>query len=183
MNKKNILLTIWLLLPITIVSLLMVWIFYSLDKDRLMDDAVPYGAGAGDTGNANAIGEWLAGNDADQISLAVKARREGVAIDPREWPGGIDLRVQIIEIGKIQKDWYLELRSDAGAEMVLVQAGPSINGWYSIVLSHEQVSGATVWLGEGADNVGQRQYIKSQVPDPNLQTTDPMAVETTWKSP
>ena len=88
-TKKNILLTIWLALPLTIVSLLMVWIFYSLAKDRLMDDAVPYGAGAGDTGNGNAIGEWLAGHNADAISLPVKARRQGAALAPRVVPGRV----------------------------------------------------------------------------------------------
>lgn len=159
-----------------IVSLLMVWIFYSLDKDRLMADAVPIGAGAGDTGNANALGQWLAGRDADAVSRALEARRGGIAIDPREWPGGVDLRVPIHNIGKVQKDWYLELRSDAGTEIVLVQA-PPIDGWYSIVLSQEQVSGATIWLGEGAHFVGTHRYIEPQIPDPNLQVSDPMVVE------
>lgn len=116
MKKKNIALTIWLLLPITIVSLLMVWIFVSLDKDRLMDDAVPYGAGAGDTGNANAIGEWLAGRDADEVSRAVDARREGRAISPLEWPGGVLISIP---------DEYI---SEDSLELVIMYEHPDRSG-------------------------------------------------------
>jgi hypothetical protein len=182
-SKKNILLTIWLALPITIVSLLMVWIFYSLDKDRLMDDAVPYGAGAGDTGNANAIGEWLAGNNANAISLAVKARREGLAIDPRDWPGGVELRVPFQDIGKAETEWSLDLQSDGETESILVKAGPSADGYYQIVLSQDQIHGVTFWLGDGADSAGEQRFIEPQIPVPSLQTSDPMVVEVRWGPP
>ncbi len=177
MRKQNIVLTIWLALPITIVSLMMVWIFVSLDKSRLMAGSPPIGAGAGDTGNANALGQWLAGRDADEVSDALDARREGRAIDPRDRPGGIELLVSITDIGKVQSDWYLKLENSSETEFVLVPAGPSNDVLISVVLSHEQVKGKTFWLDEGAVHAGQRRYILPQIPDPNLQVSDPMVVE------
>lgn len=88
MRKQTVLLTAWLVLPFIAIALLMAWLFYSLDKDRLMQDAPPVGAGAGDTGNANALGQLLAGRDPDEISKANDARRDGTAINPFNWPGG-----------------------------------------------------------------------------------------------
>lgn len=89
MSKKNIILTLWLISPIATFAGLYVLIFVTLDKDRPMADAVPYGAGAGDTGDANAIGQWLAGRNPDAVSLATKAKREGLMISPYDWPGGV----------------------------------------------------------------------------------------------
>jgi len=88
MRKQTLILTGWLTLPFLTLALLMVWIFTSLDKDKLMADAPPVGAGAGDTGNANALGQWLAGRDPDEVSKANDARRSGAAVDPFDWPGG-----------------------------------------------------------------------------------------------
>lgn len=88
-RKQTFILTMWLGMPFLCLTLIMVWIFVTLDKDKLMSDAVPIGAGAGDTGNANALGQWIAGRDADAISDADRARREGIAIDPFSWPGGV----------------------------------------------------------------------------------------------
>ncbi|MCA9274470.1 MAG: hypothetical protein KDA29_00435 [Phycisphaerales bacterium] len=93
MSKKNIILTLWLISPIATFAGLYVLIFVTLDKDRPMADAVPYGAGAGDTGDANAIGQWLAGRNPDAISLATKAKREGLMISPTDWPGGVRLTI------------------------------------------------------------------------------------------
>ncbi len=92
-RRKNVYITLWLLAPFVVVTLLMVMIFVSQNKERLMDDAKPIGAGAGDTGNANAIGEWLFGNDPDAISLATRAKREGLMIAPTDWPGGVSLSI------------------------------------------------------------------------------------------
>lgn len=188
-KKKNILLTIWLALPITIVSLLMVWIFYSLDKDRLMDDAVPYGAGAGDTGNANAIGEWLAGNDADAISLAVKARREGLAIDPRDWPGGVEIRVQIPEGESDTPRLLLTLIHDEIGRYTTSGLGDSTDGWFVKRFDQEQLKGSRFVISRSfpsrstdgfVDDTGDQLRVVSfepQIPDPNLQTSEPMVVE------
>jgi hypothetical protein len=92
-SRKNIILTLWLIAPLATFAGLYMMIFVTLDKERPMDDAVPYGAGAGDTGNANALGQWLAGRDPDAISLATKAKRERLMIAPTDWPGGIELRI------------------------------------------------------------------------------------------
>jgi hypothetical protein len=92
-RKQTVLITGWLLFPIVVMAGLMVWIFVSLDRERLMDDAPAIGAGAGDTGNANALGIWLSGRDPDAVARALRARREGVAIDPALWPGGMRVRV------------------------------------------------------------------------------------------
>jgi len=59
MRRQNVLLSIWLTLPILIIGLLIWAIALSLaDPPRKM---TPVGAGAGDTGGANAIGQALAG--------------------------------------------------------------------------------------------------------------------------
>ncbi|MEZ6241835.1 MAG: hypothetical protein R3B57_02230 [Phycisphaerales bacterium] len=56
--KQNVLLTIWLVLPWIIIGLLIYWIFVSFQKGPAMHEP-GVGAGAGDTGGANAIGEML----------------------------------------------------------------------------------------------------------------------------
>lgn len=88
MRKQTLILTGWLAMPFICLTILMFWIFTSLDKDKLMADAPPVGAGAGDTGNANALGQLLAGRNPDEISDANQARRDGSAVDPFNWPGG-----------------------------------------------------------------------------------------------
>lgn len=93
MRTQTVLFTAWLLLPIAIIAGLMVWIFHSMDKDRLMADAPAVGAGAGDTGGANALGQLIAGRDPDAVERALRARREGRAIAPGAWPGGMRLLV------------------------------------------------------------------------------------------
>lgn len=95
MRKQSLILTAWLALPFICLTLIMAWIFVSLDKDRLMDEP-PVGAGAGDTGNANALGQLLAGRDPDEISKANDARREHSAVDPFDWPGGVLLTFEYI---------------------------------------------------------------------------------------
>lgn len=198
MKKKNILLTIWLLLPITIVSLLMVWIFYSLDKDRLMDDAVPYGAGAGDTGNANAIGEWLAGHDADEISLAVKARREGLMIDPRDWPGGMEVRVVGLS-AETGVPPYFAIYYQSGKQDMLPSTRDS-GSVFSARIDYgadERVQeiyfllepdGVQTNLDQDAQGMSSSVVsvdgepiepldLEPRIPEPSLQTTDPMVIE------
>jgi len=188
-SKKNILLTIWLALPITIVSLLMVWIFYSLDKDRLMDDAVPYGAGAGDTGNANAIGEWLAGNNANAISLAVKARREGLAIDPRDWPGGVTVRIPLSAFGEQPESPMLVFVDDQSLEVFAQDMIADGDGFAILDVSQADARGfffyattsePTLYGNKAIDANGQALLpisLEPQIPDPNLQTSEPMVIE------
>lgn len=85
--RKNLMLTLWLILPIVVFGGLLAWIFGSAGSPRKMQ-AVPVGPGAGDTGGANAIGEWLSGRDPNTVERANIARREGQAVDPFWWPEG-----------------------------------------------------------------------------------------------
>jgi hypothetical protein len=94
-SRKNIILTLWLIAPLATFAGLYAMIFVTLDKDKPMSDAPPIGAGAGDTGNANALGQWLAGRDPDAVSLATKAKRERLMISPMDWPGGVELRIPV----------------------------------------------------------------------------------------
>ncbi len=184
MKKKNIALTVWLLLPITIVSLLMVWIFVSLDKDRLMDDAVPYGAGAGDTGNANALGEWLAGRDADEVSRAVDARREGRAIDPLEWPGGVLISIPDEYISEDSLELvitYNEIdRSDPDApQQVFTSIKIADHGGYYVSLEHWQIKDGRLGLVRRDTNDFAYvipAYTPPTVPPAELQVSEQMRV-------
>ncbi|MBZ0172285.1 MAG: hypothetical protein K8E66_07900 [Phycisphaerales bacterium] len=90
--RKNILLTLWLLLPFFVVGLLVAGIFRAYSKGPAMH-ARPIGQGAADTGGANAIGEWLAGNDVIEDEQTRRDLREGRLIDPVDWPEGIQLRI------------------------------------------------------------------------------------------
>ena len=189
MRKKNIMLTIWLALPITIVSLLMVWIFYSLDKERLMADAPPVGAGAGDTGNANALGQWLAGRDADAISRALDARREGRAIDPREWPGGVELRIWLDEESQSEDPLLLTVIHDEQGRYTTAGVGQPVDGWITKVITQENLKGSffvvcssiPIRTPDGMfDDEGNKlrvMQIESQIPQLSLQVSDPMTVE------
>ena len=65
--KQNVLLTLWLLAPIAVLAIIVGWIFVSLRAGPKMDEP-GVGAGAGDTGGANAIGEMLKDNKDDSNS-------------------------------------------------------------------------------------------------------------------
>ncbi len=91
-SRKNVLLTVWLLLPIVFLGLIVYGIFSAYSGGQAMD-ARPVGQGAGDTGGANALGEWLAGHDVAAEERIKRDLREGRLIDPLEWPGGIKLVV------------------------------------------------------------------------------------------
>lgn len=68
MRRSKVALLVWLSLPVLIVAGL-VWIALDAgllgERERLARDNPPVGAGAGDTGGVNAIGEMLAGNAAN----------------------------------------------------------------------------------------------------------------------
>lgn len=86
--KKNILLTLWLLLPFLVVGSLVAGIVRAYSKGPTMH-ARPVGQGAGDTGGANALGELLAGRDIHERERVSRDLREGHLIDPIEWPHGV----------------------------------------------------------------------------------------------
>ena len=84
---KNLLLTLWLGLPFAVLAAIIAIIFVSYGKQKM--DARPIGAGAADTGGANALGQLLAGRDPDEIERIARDLREGRLIDPLDWPHGI----------------------------------------------------------------------------------------------
>ncbi len=65
--KQNVLLTLWLLAPFAVLAMIVGWIFYSLRAGPKMDEP-GVGAGAGDTGGANAIGEMFKSDDSESNS-------------------------------------------------------------------------------------------------------------------
>jgi hypothetical protein len=190
MRKQTLILTTWLALPFICLTLIMVWIFVSLDKDRLMDEP-PVGAGAGDTGNANALGQYLAGRDADQISKANDARREGIEIDPLQWPGGVVIRIPQNAIS---------FNSESGVTIFVTQSKTSPGlftsmalddaGYYSVKFVDTEFLGPQFYVGSGirrssinpdsitdAKNRELRMLLLPNViPDPNLQVNDPIVV-------
>lgn len=167
-------LTLWLAAPILVVIGLVAMIFVTLDKDKLMADAKPIGAGAGDTGDANALGQLLFGRDPDEVSLANKAKRERLLIDPRDWPGGIKLRVSSALIADAQ-GVRVELRRE-GEEAAHVALEIDADGDGLAMLTHRQVKRAALWLVQpGREAV--RIYTDLVLPEPDLQVADPMVVE------
>ncbi len=189
MKKKNVYLTLWLIFPIVIVTSLIGWIFYSLDKDRLMADAVPYGAGAGDTGNANALGQWLAGRDPDEVSIALKARRHGYALSPGDWPGGVMVKIPVSAFGEDARSAMLVFVDDQSLE-VLAQAMVSDDaGFVTLELSHADAQGFFFYASTTEPTLQGNKIVDAsgrvlrpiefglQIPDPDLQVSEPMTVE------
>ena len=143
MTRKNIILTLWLIAPLATFAGLYAMIFVTLDKDKPMSDAAPIGAGAGDTGNANALGQWLAGRDPDAVSLATKAKRERLMISPRDWPGGVVLVLpQEVYAEPVGILWKVILFSNDG-----VGDGMTLeSGQIDVVISQEQLRNKVIHL-------------------------------------
>lgn len=80
--RKNLLLTVWLMLPFVVVGVIFAWVFMTFRSGRDVKYA-PVGAGAGDAGGANAIGQMLEG------------AHHAVRVDPHEWPGGIEVLASV----------------------------------------------------------------------------------------
>ncbi|MEL6330163.1 MAG: hypothetical protein AAFR38_10920 [Planctomycetota bacterium] len=76
-TRKFVLLSAVLASPFVVLAVIFVWIFTTLGGDGPIMRAAPKGAGAGDTGGANALGEILAGRDADRVQAENRAVREG----------------------------------------------------------------------------------------------------------
>ncbi|MEQ8850583.1 MAG: hypothetical protein RIB32_02225 [Phycisphaerales bacterium] len=79
--RKNVLLTLWLIFPLAVMGGL-VWVIVATVGAPKKMDVPAVGPGAGDTGGANALGEWLAGNNPNEV-------------DPAKWPGGVEIRVPV----------------------------------------------------------------------------------------
>lgn len=188
MRRQTVLISAWLTLPIVIIAALMVWIFVSMDKDRLMDGAPPVGAGAGDTGNANALGQWLAGRDPDAVARALRARREGLAIDPASWPGGMRLTASRDLVGAdARAPIVVTLEPGVGA----ISSSPLLPqgaGTLSALLRHPEALGRVVYLSPGPVSLVSGSPVApdgralapipigARVPDRELQVSDPIPV-------
>lgn len=142
--RKNLIITGWLLLPILVFASLVVWIFISAGRPKAMN-ATPVGPGAGDTGGANAIGEWLAGRDPDQVERANIARREHNAIDPFAWPGGTEVVVYGPETEPISFGW-LDDRTGLLRSVVLVFRD---GAWRTVLVEHRPSPGTPVFVCVG----------------------------------
>lgn len=124
MSRKNTALAIWLGLPVVIVALLCWAIVVSIEqrgKQREMNP--PVGAGAGDTGGVNAIGEMLAGNKANH---GAKAQESDQVAPPPATPGQVMVQPEELDQG------YILIVEDkaklAGPSSPIYLAG-TVTGW------------------------------------------------------
>ena len=94
--KSPILLTAFLCSPFVVLGVILGWIVLSLraPEDRAMVGPA-VGAGAGDTGGANAFGEFLSGRDPDEVRRRNESLRSGSALDPADLPAGFVLEVEV----------------------------------------------------------------------------------------
>jgi hypothetical protein len=147
--RKNLLLTFWLALPILVFAGLVWWIFASGARPSGMD-AEPVGPGAGDTGGANALGEWLAGRSPNDVERANIARRQGRDVDPFWWPGGTRVVVEDagsdadrgVTIGWLDGQFGV-LRS------VALRAGGD-GAWSSVLRDQRPAEGSLIYVCRGA---------------------------------
>jgi len=93
---------IFLIAPVAVVAVIVWIIIASLGAHDT--GSRPQGAGAGDTGGANAIGEMLAGNDPEQIERDNQQRRRGEIRDPWDWPAGFTVAVHDSALGLSSED-------------------------------------------------------------------------------
>jgi|GEM_PF-2553107 len=122
-TKKNLLLTLWLIAPIAVVALLCVWIFTSFERGPAMNPP-GRGVGAEDTGGANALGEWLAGRNPDEVQRINRDLREGRLVDPTKWHAGVDVRITYPVGADFQLLQYVpSSRMDPANDPVIDRAG------------------------------------------------------------
>lgn len=161
-------LTLYLASPILVFVGLYVLIFVTLDKEKHMADSPAIGAGAGDTGDANALGQWLAGRDPDAVSLAAKAKRERLMIDPRDWPGGIELHIpkRLIKGDRVS----IELRRGDQVESIRGEPGTPVR------LTRKQVDGVTIWLVQ-PNSEDTRIFSEPRIPAQDQSVNEPMVIE------
>jgi len=96
---------IFLTAPVAVVGVIVWIIIASLGAHT--DGPQPSGAGAGDTGGANAIGEMLAGNDPERIESDNQQRRRGELRSPWDWPAGFTVTVHDRALGLSSEDTAL----------------------------------------------------------------------------
>lgn len=142
--RKNLILTGWLLLPILVFGGLVAWIFVTASRPKAMDvEAV--GPGAGDTGGANALGEWIAGRDPNAVQRANIARREGRPIEPFVWPGGTEVTVAGDPGQPVSFGWI-----DARTGLLRSQVLRFRDGaWRAVLIEHRPEPGSLIYLASG----------------------------------
>ena len=138
-------LTGWLLLPIAVFGGLVAWIFVTAARPKAMD--VPaVGPGAGDTGGANALGEWIAGRDPNDVQRANIARREGKPIDPFVWPGGTEVVVAGAPADPVSFGWLDPRTGLLRAQVLRFRDG----AWRAVLIEHRPPPGVPVYIARGA---------------------------------
>lgn len=166
-------LTAWLLLPILVFAGLVAWIFATMSGPKAMTpDGV--GQGAGDTGGANALGEWLAGRSPNQVERANIARRQRQAVDPFWWPGGTRVVVDAPGAEGVTLGWIDEETGLLRA-VVLRRPDDSEGSWAAVLREHRPAEGSLIYLSAH----GMSQRIKGgrgEVVDGSGRTIVPMPV-------
>jgi hypothetical protein len=161
--RKNLLLTLWLALPIAIFSGMVAWIFVSKGRPKAMNE-VAVGPGAGDTGGANALGEWLAGRSPNLVERANIARRQGQAVDPFWWPGGTRVVVEAPEARSVSVGWVdaqtgllrsvVLRRDDGGAKAAVLRDHRPAEGALVYVSANGLTQRIRDGVGEVVDDAG-----------------------------
>ncbi len=137
-------LTAWLLLPILVFAGLVAWIFATMSGPKAMTpDGV--GQGAGDTGGANALGEWLAGRSPNQVERANIARRQRQAVDPFWWPGGTRVVVDAPGADSVTLGW-IDAATGLLRAVVLRQPGDAEGAWAAVLREHRPAEGSLIYL-------------------------------------
>lgn len=142
--RQRLLLTGWLVLPIAMFAGLLAWIFVTKGAPKAMNEP-PVGAGAGDTGGANAIGEWFSGRDPNAVERANIARRQNLPVDPFWWPGGTEVVVDAPGAGEVSIGW-LDPESSVIRAVALrrERAGGSV--WSRVMVENRPPEGAPIFI-------------------------------------
>ena len=150
---------IFLIAPVAVVGVIVWIIIASLGAQT--NGTQPRGAGAGDTGGANAIGEMLAGNDPEQIERGNQQRRRGELRDPWDWPAGFTVTVHDRALGLSSEDTALrpELILWPGpgtpeSDWVRVPFEPQQDGRWAATIGPDRIDAFTS-LAQGTDGGGQ----------------------------
>jgi hypothetical protein len=142
--RQRLLLTGWLLLPILVFAGLVAWIFVSVGKPKAMNEP-PVGAGAGDTGGANALGEFISGRDPNAVERANIARRQGLPVDPFWWPGGTEVVIDAPGAGEVSIGW-LDPESSVMRAVTLRRERPDGSVWSRVMAENRPPEGSMIFV-------------------------------------
>jgi hypothetical protein len=142
--RQRLLLTGWLLLPILVFAGLVAWIFVSVGKPKAMNEP-PVGAGAGDTGGANALGEFFSGRDPNAVERANIARRQGLPVDPFWWPGGTEVVIDAPGAGEVSIGW-LDPESSVMRAVTLRRERPDGSVWSRVMVENRPPEGSMIFV-------------------------------------